>query len=143
MKVTNGWISNSSSSSFIVKCKGEKTIEFCKELLMKTWGYLNLENVDMDSLAKQLYDNMEKYEGSIKNKWDWVPITKSEVNRYKKNGYILYEVWVSDHDCDSNGIHLPDEVRDKLPSAGDGCLECDWGWNGNRPDEVIEYESQH
>lgn len=143
MKVRYGFVSNSSSSSFIVKCKGELTVDFCYNLLMDTWGYLNLESVDMKALAQKLYDQMSEYTGYPEDKWSWLPISPDEVKRYKDQGYNLYEVWLSDHSGDSNGICLPDEITDKLPSAGNGILECDWAWAGNRPFEVIEYENQH
>lgn len=144
MKTRNGFVSNSSSSSFIVKCAtGRMSVDFCKHLLESTWGYINLENVDMNALAQRLYDNMEEYTGQRNSDYDWVPISEKEVKEYNEKGYTLYEVWLSDHSSDVNGIFLPDEILDKLPHFSDGILECCWGWDDNAPAEVIEYKNQH
>ena len=134
MKIRQGFVSNSSSSSFIIRFKGEATLEQCEDMIRYTWGD-DLKDTIIEKKAQQLLDLLQPYNGKKKESWSWTPITPAQVKKYEKDGYKLYEVWLSDHHCDTNCVCINEGL------VSEQVLENDWQWS--HPEQVIEQESQH
>lgn len=134
MKVTNGWISNSSSSSFVLKFENEITEQDCERILDNAFG-----KGERPKQVEKLYNSFKRI--TDKNYDDfWLEdlISKDEIKKEEKNGYVVYYLSLGDHPSDSDGVFSTDDPSDReyLP------LECIWNW-GRMPDEVIAYENRH
>lgn len=156
MKIRKGFVSNSSSSSFLLKFKSEPTVEDCRQLLIETWGYQFKDYEEWDntelrdgvketkyqSQAEKLHELLEPFEfDENAESWKWQPLSKSKYEMLINSGYKLYEVELSDHQCDKDCIHRIDSDSDDWDS--EDYLECAWGWCDNNCNALVEYKSNH
>ena len=122
MKVRNGFVSNSSSSSFVIDFhKGEITEEDVKDYLLSL--NCNYTNIDFTvsrfmKLVNKVYlpyyeEKLEDYKKSIKKENDaWMKSYYNEriekfkniISKIKKSGNTLFEITLSDHSDDEDYI---------------------------------------
>lgn len=144
MKIRSGFVSNSSSSSFIVDFDGEPTIEKIKNIL-SSYG----EFEDLDYSAKCFMDNLtllteEDIKARIKEYKKWKMGTgklEHKLKLLKEHHKGLYEIYISDHrDEDPWAI-----MNVKRNADGDiedyDVLECELQWSHTYP--IIDWESCH
>jgi hypothetical protein len=112
MKIRNGFVSNSSSSSFIVAVKNgtlkEKLSSLEKEMKLKLKGYPFISIIG--DIFSTIEHNAEKFDfadkiqdfGSEDEFYENYPYVKELV----KKGYTLYEVEVSSDDYEDMSLYL-------------------------------------
>lgn len=129
MKIRKGFVSNSSSSSFVIAFKGDKTLEKCEKLIEETYGDILLEG-EKESLGKKLYDILEPYD-RIDRWWGKASISEVKLDLYTQAGCTIWET-----ELDDNGL------SDTFICPENGmCLEYEW--QDNAPEEVVDCENNH
>ena len=131
MKIRKGFVSNSSSSSFINVFDGDKTIEQCEKLIEET--YDGLDKKEVEDLAQKLFDLLEPYDIENHSEWDGLVISKSKQDLYAQCNKTLLDVELEDGSYD-NGFICPSNENYY-------CLEYEW--QDNRPENVIDYCNNH
>jgi len=96
MKMRNGFVSNSSSSSFIIECKGKELAEYvaeCYSKLVDYWMSINPNDngygIDREGFKLVSIDEIEKH---FENYWmekNEIKILKKDFEKEKKEGYVF------------------------------------------------------
>lgn len=131
MKIRDGFVSNSSSSSFLIRFEGEKTLDKCKKLIVDTYSD-ELSDATITRFAAQINELMTPYKGYKDDDGYMEEFDRKFVTDAEKKGYCLYQLILSDHSSESSCVYS---------KAREECLETTWGWN--RPENVIGCESWH
>ena len=158
MKVRSGFVSNSSSSSFILDFKGEPSIEELKEFLKQFGSFEDLDNSaqcfknEMTELSED-YLNKQIGEYTTSEKGSWGDYCREKRERYKQllkkvkaSNTPIYEIWISDNRDEDPWAIM--NIKHKVDKNGDkwddyDCLESAMAWDWDYIPEIIDYENGH
>ena len=121
MKLRIGFVSNSSSSSYIIAIKKSKPCPHCHrsdinliDLISESRGYdeTSLEREGIDKVLKHKEEILKEYEYDEYESKTKVLILSKELEKYKGKEWSVAEISVSNHDT---AIH---EIMEQLKSLG-------------------------
>lgn len=112
MKIRNDFVTNSSSSSFVVARKGELT-EKQKDAIIKF-----VESFFLGRKIEPTDENIEQIEEEL-----WRDSEKDKLHQVVKEGYDLYGGWVSFESADYDIGRIYERIWGVLSENGDGNFE--------------------
>ena len=158
MKVRSGFVSNSSSSSFILDFNGEPSIEELKKFLKQFGSFEDLDNSaqcfkdEMRELTESyLGERIAEYTSSEKGSWGDYCREKQErykqlLEKVKASDTPIYEIWISDHRDEDPWAIM--NVKHKVDKNGEEWEDYDSLENAMSYDwcyipQIIDYENGH
>ena len=125
MKIRNGFISNSSSSSFIIAQNGRYTPENVKERVVEVLKQIQKSRIKNIRREAQDAPNTEEYVKMLKNYYNRNTYAADEVNKwltvqYIKVAKVEHEVdlnyWFAGKDLEDDNIIVYDNCSNYIPS---------------------------
>ena len=133
MKIRSNYVSNSSSSSYIISCKGQKLAEYVKEAYGKVFdlfmelnpnyiGYgLNRENYQICSVDEIIKHFKEQFMSKEELKY-----SKEELEKEEKQGYVFLLGNSSSEDGTPE-----QQIMDMFNEYIINCLKGKYDWNND------------